>query len=144
MHNTLAASDYGLLDEKTFAPRPNYWGALLWRRLMGTTALESGIPIEAGLHVYAHCQRGRPGGVSLLVINTDAHSTHTFKLAVSSERYTLNAASLREATVRLNGHTLELGARDNLPDMAGARMPSGNLTFACDHHLSGDSNRSQS
>jgi hypothetical protein len=130
MHNTLAASDYGLLDEKTFAPRPNYWGALLWRRLMGTTALESGIPIEAGLHVYAHCQRGRPGGVSLLVINTDAHSTHTFKLAVSSERYTLNAASLREATVRLNGHTLELGARDNLPDMAGARMPSGNLTFA--------------
>ena len=32
-HNTLAASDYGLLDEHTFAPRPNYWGALLWRRL---------------------------------------------------------------------------------------------------------------
>ncbi len=26
MHNTLAASDYGLLDEKTLAPRPNYWG----------------------------------------------------------------------------------------------------------------------
>ncbi len=26
MHNTLAASDYGLLDEKTFRPRPNYWG----------------------------------------------------------------------------------------------------------------------
>jgi hypothetical protein len=24
MHNTLAASDYGLLDEKTFRPRPNY------------------------------------------------------------------------------------------------------------------------
>ena len=40
MHNTLAASDYGLLDEKTLTPRPSYWGALLWRRLMGTTALE--------------------------------------------------------------------------------------------------------
>jgi len=26
-HNTLAASDYGLLDGKTFAPRPNYWAA---------------------------------------------------------------------------------------------------------------------
>src|SRR3977135_1347475 len=45
MHNTLAASDYGLLDETTFAPRPNYWGALLWRRLMGSTVLESGAPI---------------------------------------------------------------------------------------------------
>ena len=37
MHNTLAASDYALLDDHTYAPRPNYWAALLWRRLMGTT-----------------------------------------------------------------------------------------------------------
>jgi hypothetical protein len=29
MHNTLAASDYGLLEERTFRPRPNCWGALL-------------------------------------------------------------------------------------------------------------------
>ncbi len=39
-HNTLAASDYGLLDDETFAPRPNYWAALLWHRLMGTTVLK--------------------------------------------------------------------------------------------------------
>jgi hypothetical protein len=41
-HNTLAASDYGLLDETSFAPRPNYWAALLWRTLMGTTVLDPG------------------------------------------------------------------------------------------------------
>lgn len=29
MHNTLAASDYGLLDQNTVQPRPNYWVALL-------------------------------------------------------------------------------------------------------------------
>jgi heparanase len=28
-HNTLAASEYGLLDQSTFAPRLNYWAALL-------------------------------------------------------------------------------------------------------------------
>src|SRR5204862_5820900 len=44
MHNTLAASDYGLLDEKTFAPRPNYWAALLWRKFMGSTVLDPHIP----------------------------------------------------------------------------------------------------
>src|SRR5271155_1165528 len=55
MHNTLAASDYGLLDQKTLKPRPNYWGALLWRRLMGTTVLDSGVEIAEGRHVYAHC-----------------------------------------------------------------------------------------
>jgi hypothetical protein len=70
-HNTLVASNYGLLDDKTFAPKPSYWGALLWRKLMGTTVLESGIPIQMGLHVYAHCLRGTPGGVALLVINND-------------------------------------------------------------------------
>ena len=26
MHNTLVASDYGLLDENTYEPKPNYWG----------------------------------------------------------------------------------------------------------------------
>src|SRR5450432_1163625 len=67
MHNTLAASDYGLLDQRTLAPRPNYWGALLWRQLMGTTVLESGVPIQPGLHVYAHCRREAPDGVTLLV-----------------------------------------------------------------------------
>ena len=51
MHNTPAASDYGLLNEKDLAPRPNYWGALLWRRLMGTTVLDAGVPFQTGLHV---------------------------------------------------------------------------------------------
>src|SRR5713226_1927273 len=115
MHNTLAASDYGLLDEKTLAPRPNYWGALLWRQLMGTTVLDSGVPIQTGLHVYAHCQRGTPGGVSLLIINTDRNAPHSLMLPTASLRYTLDAASLRDAYVRLNGRPLELDAKDDLP-----------------------------
>jgi hypothetical protein len=130
MHNTLAASDYGLLDENTFVPRPNYWGALLWRRLMGTTVLESGIPIEAGLHVYAHCQRGTTDGVSLLVINTDRSAARTIRLASASARYTLDAANLDDGAVRLNGHALELGANDDLPEIRGVPTPSGMLTFA--------------
>ena len=40
-HNTLASSEYGLLDQNTFMPRPNYWAALLWRRLMGSTVLDA-------------------------------------------------------------------------------------------------------
>ncbi len=30
-----------------------YWAALLWRKMMGTTVLESGVPVQPGLHVYA-------------------------------------------------------------------------------------------
>ena len=70
IHNTLASSDYGLLDENTLAPRPNYWAALLWRKFMGTTVLDAGASPAPSLHLYAHCLRGQPGGVALLAINT--------------------------------------------------------------------------
>jgi Glycosyl hydrolase family 79, N-terminal domain len=130
MHNTLAASDYGLLEETTFDPRPNYWGALLWRKLMGATVLDSGVGVEAGLHVYAHCQRGTPGGVALLVINTDRIASQPLALAKPSERFTLDAASLRAPTVRLNGTTLRLDDKDALPPIAGAPTPAGALSFA--------------
>jgi heparanase len=130
MHNTLAASDYGLLDEKALTPKPNYWGALLWRQLMGHIVLDSGVPIQTGLHIYAHCQRGTAGGVSLLIINTDRNAAHSLMLSTTSERYTLDAASLRDTTVRLNGRTLELGVRDDLPSIASVRTVAGTLTFS--------------
>ncbi|MEO7385213.1 MAG: hypothetical protein ABIU18_09830, partial [Novosphingobium sp.] len=41
MHNTLAASDYSLIDHDTLNPRPNYWAALLWKRVMGNIVLAS-------------------------------------------------------------------------------------------------------
>jgi hypothetical protein len=130
MHNTLAASDYGLLDETTLAPRPNYWGALLWRQLMGTTVLEAGVPVQSGLHVYAHCQRGRPGGVALLVINTDRDAPHTLMVAAASLRYTLDAANLLDEDVRLNGNPLALSAGDELPGIEGVPATADAVTFA--------------
>jgi hypothetical protein len=130
MHNTLAASDYGLLDERTLTPRPNYWAALLWRRLMGATALDSGLPIEQGLHVYAHCQRGKAGSVALLVINTDRIASRSMTLTSASQRYALDATSLRSTIVQLNGTTLVLDDKDDLPPIEGAPTPAGTLTFA--------------
>ena len=106
-HNTLAASDYGLLDEKTLRPRPNYWAALLWRRLMGTTVLDAGV--HHGMHLYAHCRRGVRGAVTLLAINTDRTAAALLRLPVTSERYTLSADHLQSAGVKLNGTALELG-----------------------------------
>jgi Glycosyl hydrolase family 79, N-terminal domain len=130
MHNTLAASDYGLLNERTLAPTPSYWSALLWRLLMGSVVLDPGVPVLAGLHVYAHCQRGTPGGVSLLILNVDRSVPRALTLPAASERYTLDAASLQEATVRLNGVPLRLGSQDDLPRILGVRTAAGALAFA--------------
>jgi hypothetical protein len=129
IHNTLVASDYGLLDDHTFEPKPNFWAALLWRKLMGTIVLESGIPSQAGQHVYAQCLRGTPGGVALLVINNDKGASRTLSIPLAGERYTLSASDLQSKTVQLNGNELKLGADDVLPTLTGVPTTAGDLTF---------------
>jgi heparanase 1 len=125
IHNTLAASDYGLLDERTMKPRPKYWGALLWRQLMGTTVLDAGVPLRPGLHIYAHCQRGKEGGVALLVMNLDRHAPHLLVLPTASVRYSLSTASLMDTDVRLNGRPLKLSDGGELPRIEGRPTAAG-------------------
>ncbi|MGH3643333.1 MAG: hypothetical protein ACRDUX_30425, partial [Mycobacterium sp.] len=105
MHNTLAASDYALLNENDFTPKPNYWAALLWHRFMGSTVLDSGVPIQQGLHLYV----GTPNGCA---------AVHP------------RCQQLDDPTVRLNGQPLGLGADDPLPALTGATTEAGDLHFA--------------
>jgi hypothetical protein len=129
MHNTLAASDYGLVDEGSLAPRPNFWGALLWRHLMGRIVLDPGVATQPNFHVYAQCLRGVGGGVSLLVINLD-HAPHLLDLPAASDRYTLHAMSGQNVSLLLNDIPLHLGADNDLPRIAGVPATAGALTFA--------------
>jgi heparanase len=128
-HNTLVASDYGLLDDVTLTPKPNYWGALLWRKLMDTGVLESGIPIQSGLHLYAQCLRGTAGGVALLAINNDKVAARLLTVPVAGARYTLSADDLQGKAVRLNGVVLELGTDDALPDLTAAPTQAGDMSL---------------
>jgi heparanase len=130
MHNTLASSDYGLLDENTFAPRPNYWAALLWRRLMGATVLDPHTSPIPNIYVYAHCLQNHPGGVTLLVINADRQRVHEITLPSDAERYTLTAKQLQETSVELNGKTLQLNRDGDVPQFLGQSTRAGHISFA--------------
>ncbi|WP_234680201.1 glycosyl hydrolase family 79 N-terminal domain-containing protein [Bradyrhizobium monzae] len=130
MHNTLAASDYGLLDEKAFQPRPNYWAALLWHRLMGPTVLDAGAAAAPGLHIYAHCHPQLRGAITLLAINFSRDISRSLALPLPSERYSLGSARLQGAAVQLNGRTLALAADDRLPDIIGLPMATGAVRLA--------------
>ena len=130
MHNTLVASDYGLLDDKTLRPKPNYWGALLWRKLMGRTVLDAGVPIQEGLHVYAHSLRAKPGGVAVLVINNSRTNARSLDIPLPAERYTLTAPKLEAKEVELNGRELKLQPNDELPKLEGKRIKAGHINFA--------------
>jgi len=130
MHNTLAASDYGLLDQNTFEPRPNYWGMLLWRKLMGTTVLDPQVSVAPNTYVYAQCLKGQRGGVTLLIINADRHRSFDLNLPTASERYTLTAKKLEDTTVELNGTPLRLTSSGDLPQVEGEPVNAGRVSFA--------------
>lgn len=117
-HNTLAASDYALLDERTFTPRPSYWAALLWGRLMGTKVLGVGSD-SATMRVYAHCLKGKPGGVALVAVNL-APTASEIRFVGKGQVYALAGAQDGAAATH-NGRLLALGKKDGLPALTAVR-----------------------
>ena len=130
MHNTLAASDYGLLDQNTLEPRPNYWASVIWHKLMGTTVLDPQVSVAPNVYVYAQCLARRPGGVTLLIINADRQHSFDLDLPTSSERYALTAKNLGGTTVELNGKPLRLTNSGDLPQFRGEPISAGRVSFA--------------
>ena len=126
-HAIISGSN-GVIDEKTFIPNPDYWAALLWRKLVGTQVLDAGA-IRPGLHVYAHCLRGTPGGVTLMALNLEG-SPASIAASGPADVYALTGPELLGKTVLLNGKALALGADDTLPAIVPAKMDGRRITLA--------------
>lgn len=124
-HDTLAASDYALNDGATGTPRPNYWAALLWKRLMSERMLDTGQRSDT-LPPYAHCLRGVPGGVAQLALNLDRAQAASLTVPGKAIRYQLDAALLTAPTVRFNGTTLALRG-GQLPRLRGVAVAGGRI-----------------
>lgn len=125
MHNTLAASEYSLIDQDTHLPKPNYWAALLWAKLMGTEVYEAGKGAP-GVYLFAHNLKGNKNGKALLVINTNRQST-IIHAPSEADQYTLTSDELQGSTVLLNGQELKLNDNDTLPAITGRKIKAGNV-----------------
>lgn len=101
MHNTLAASDYALIDEDTLKPRPNYWAAMLWRRTMGSTVLASPSSPSSEVRMYAHCLPQHDGGVGLAILNL-GDDVHSIAFGSEAEVYSLTASDLASLKIFVN------------------------------------------
>ena len=130
MYNTLASSDYGMIDEETYDPRPNYWAALLWNRTMGTRSLDPNNSPSSGLRLYAQCMKNAPGGVAVLILNVDKSDPHSLTLPIGGQRYTLSSADLQSKTVFLNGQELRVAADGTVPEYKGQEFKRGIVSFA--------------
>ncbi|KAL3691332.1 hypothetical protein R1sor_004983 [Riccia sorocarpa] len=118
---SFVGSFYGLVDSN-FTPNPDYYGALLWRRLMGNGVFL--VDIAGGnddIRAYAHCQRGSEGGLTLLVLNYSNCTRHhldlrlltsfdgsepssTSKKSQEDEYRTLSSEAFESRDVRLEYH----------------------------------------
>ncbi|KAL4313093.1 hypothetical protein GQ457_01G017250 [Hibiscus cannabinus] len=76
----LIGGNYGLLSATTFIPNPDYYGALLWHQLMGSTVLAVTKESDPYLRVYAHCAKKKPG-VSVIFINLSKHRSFNITLS---------------------------------------------------------------
>ena len=125
-HNTFASSDYGYLKHGTFVPRPNYFAALLWNRIMGSTVYDCG-EVSEGAHLYAHSRKDGKEGVAYLIIN-NSNETTTLELPKEAEVYMLaGETKLRSRVMTLNGNPLKLGENDELPALTPVKAAAGNL-----------------
>ncbi|KAL3680598.1 hypothetical protein R1sor_023554 [Riccia sorocarpa] len=73
---------YGLV-EADFNPNPDYYGALLWRQLMGRGVFD--VDVQSGtsdVRAYAHCQRSNKGGLTLLILNYSNLTSHNLDVSL--------------------------------------------------------------
>lgn len=139
-HNTLAASDYALIDDRTFEPRPDYWTALLWRRVMGTIVLDRPDITPPLVNIYSHCLRDDRDGVAILAVNL-GESPQTLMIGGKIDAYTLTAQSLDSAQVELNGHILRMLPGDRLPKIdalprrGDIALPPRSISFLAVHQI---------
>jgi len=125
MHNTLAASEYSLIDQDTHLPKPNYWAALLWAKLMGTEVYEAG-ENKPGVYLFAHNTKGKEGSITLLVINTNKGETD-MHIPANAQHYTLTSTELQGTAVQLNRKELKLTDSDELPAINGQAVKAGDI-----------------
>nr|KJB27356.1 hypothetical protein B456_004G293000 [Gossypium raimondii] len=128
---TLIGGNYGLLDTATFVPNPDYYGALLWHRLMGSNVLSTSFSGTTGVRAYAHCSK-QSQGISLLLINFNANISVNVRVVTDGEQaprvklgntsreeyhFTAKDENLHSQKVVLNGKILALNSSGGIPPM---------------------------
>jgi len=134
VRQSLTDVNYGLLDEETLEPRPDYWASVLWKRLVDRRVLDVASPSPT-VRAYAACLKGRPGGAVAIVVHL-ARDREEPRLAVdglggAAEVYTLTAPALDSAAIALDGRPLLLADRSSgaLPPLAPRRAVDGRFAL---------------
>jgi heparanase len=126
VRQTLSGSNYGMIDQETLAPRPDYWNSLLWKRLMGRKSFAVQVEGEGAsrVRVYAHDSPG--GGTCALVINLNHDRDASVSFPSMKDRravvYRLSAPDILGPVLLLNGAPLTVSGDGALPALNGEEI----------------------
>jgi heparanase 1 len=128
VRQSLTGMNYGLLDEATLEPRPDYWNSLLWKALMGQTSYPVRVNGPRTLRAYLHSCPG-VDDMTLLAINLDPQRPVVIQLpqftGQAYEKYALTSPDVLSGQVWLNGHKLCLNPQGQLPIWTGMDLQPG-------------------
>jgi heparanase 1 len=130
MRQNLSGADYGLVNDITLGPNPDYWNSFLWKRLMGREVLEVQLSQpRPDLRLYAHRSvKARPGFVGVLAMNINREESLTLEFDTSSlEVYQCTADDWMGKDVILNGYKLMTRLDGSIPEIEPMVVPSGSL-----------------
>ncbi len=124
---------YSLIDNATLTPRPDYWAAVLWKKLMGTTVLTPAVTAPPPtLRTYAQCTPGSTGGVTAVALNTSRTAPQTLTIsgtgASGASAYVVTG-DLAGTDVALNGQVLVAGADGSIPALTPVPVVGGAVTL---------------
>ena len=107
---SLAGADYGLLDQDTFEPRPDYYVSFLWKRLMGREVFKA--PLVEGsdgrIRVYQHSSAKNRRALCLLLVSLrSSHSRITVPGLVRRRFIIEPVGGIRSPRLTLNGVPVE-------------------------------------
>jgi len=125
----LVGADYGMLDCSTLNPLPDFYNALIWKKLMGTRVLRTRESGNSMLRAYAHCAKDHPGGVAFVLMNLSLQPIPVVLAAGGSSKspqtqieYRLSGPDgLYGHRIALNGKVLEMDEKGTLPTIQGER-----------------------
>ena len=140
VRQAFVGSNYGLLDDATLEPRPDYFASVLFKKLMGTAVLDvvRSEPSDPFVRVYAHCSPAvKPGSATVLAINLHPSDWADLGWPASSageaDVYQVTAPELTSPQALLNGRPMS-AASPLLPERrtfhGPLALPPASYTFA--------------
>lgn len=129
LRQALAGASYSLIDEHSQTPLPDYWGALLHKRLMGTQVHK--VTIAWPLRAFAHCHPSQSEQVTVLVVNPTGNAKAVNMTQAAKGPITLHLltadnleSQLTSTGVKINGQRM-VAVGGEIPAIPRATIPAG-------------------